>query len=77
MNLIYILQKGTNAQDVGNIELKRKRVSVQDVKAKKQSRVVAAMFSEPVTLRFIFETIGVIFVFIAISIFLVKSRSMN
>jgi len=35
------------------------------------------MFSEPVTLRFIFETIGVIFVFIAISIFLVKSRSMN
>lgn len=35
------------------------------------------MFSEPVTLGFVFETIGVIFVVIAIGIFLVKNRSIN
>ena len=32
------------------------------------------MFSEPVSLKFIFETIGIIFIGIAISVFLVKSR---
>ena len=48
--------------------------SVEDAKVKKQKRVAVAMFNEPVTLRFIFETIGVIFVGIAISIFLVKNR---
>jgi len=33
------------------------------------------MFSEPVTLKFIFETIGVILILIAIGIFMVKNRS--
>ncbi len=32
------------------------------------------MFSEPVSLKFIFETIGVIFILIAVSIFLVKAK---
>jgi hypothetical protein len=49
--------------------------SAEDVEAKKQKRVAKAMFNEPVSLKFIFETIGVIFIFIAISIFLVKSRT--
>jgi len=35
------------------------------------------MFREPVTLKFIFETIGVIFILIAIGIFLVKNRKNN
>jgi hypothetical protein len=77
INLIFTLQKDISVQDVGNIELKLKMNFVQDAKVKNQKRVAVAMFSEPVTLRFIFETIGVIFVAIAIGIFLVKNRSMN
>jgi flagellar biogenesis protein FliO len=32
------------------------------------------MFSEPVTLGFVFKSIGVIFAFIAVGIYLVKRR---
>ena len=44
-----------------------------DVKVKKKKVAVVVMFSEPVTLKFIFETIGVIFILVAVGVFMVKT----
>ncbi len=46
-----------------------------DAKVKSQKQVAASMLREPVTLRFIFETIGVIFVIVAIGIYFVKKMA--
>lgn len=74
MSSRYILPKEINAQGAGNTEPKAKMNFVADARVKSQKRVAIAMLSEPVTLKFIFETIGVIFVLIAIGIFLVKIK---